>query len=274
MTQPRDPDTIIATWLDDGPIDLPDETRRAIVVGLRTQPRARQVAILRGLPVNSLSRFATAAVVLLAVGALSIFILSNRGGGPGGLPPPSVAPSASPAAIASRSPSVAPTASPVSTAGWVAFSSSRYGYQIARPSTYRATPATRGWVFATDRLDDTTTAADEFIDPAASYQIRLTAWAVDVPIGTSEDAWIAAYYQADPTPSCRVNVDALVPIIVDGHPGRKGIGACSDSQVFVFFDGRVHVFAIWRDSQEPLLDAFLSTVRFQSSAPSGSPGPS
>ena len=36
MTGPRDPDAIIATWLEDGPIDLPEETRRAIVVGLRT----------------------------------------------------------------------------------------------------------------------------------------------------------------------------------------------------------------------------------------------
>ena len=30
MTGPRDPDAIIANWLEDGPIDLPEETRRAI----------------------------------------------------------------------------------------------------------------------------------------------------------------------------------------------------------------------------------------------------
>jgi hypothetical protein len=86
MTQPRDPDAIIATWLDDGPIDLPEETRRAIVVGLRTQPRARPMAILGGLPVNPLTRFVAAAAIVLAVGGLSIFVLSNRSGGPGTAP--------------------------------------------------------------------------------------------------------------------------------------------------------------------------------------------
>jgi len=39
-------------------------------------------------------------------------------------------------------------------------------------------------------------------------------------------------------------------------------------------DGRIHVFSIWRENQEPLLRLFLSTVTFQASTPSGSPGPS
>ena len=31
MTTPRDPDEILAAWLDEGPTRLPDQTRRAIV---------------------------------------------------------------------------------------------------------------------------------------------------------------------------------------------------------------------------------------------------
>ena len=86
MNQPRDPDAIIATWLDDGPIELPDETRRAISVGLRTQPRLRRVAILGGSSMSPINRLAAAAVIVLAVGGLSIFVLANRGGDSGGVP--------------------------------------------------------------------------------------------------------------------------------------------------------------------------------------------
>ena len=95
MNGQRHVDTIIATWLDDGPVDLPIETRRAISVGLRTQPRARRMAFLGGFSMAPLPRVALATVVVLAVGAGSIFVISNRSSGPGGVPSPSVAPSAS-----------------------------------------------------------------------------------------------------------------------------------------------------------------------------------
>ncbi|HEX5824498.1 MAG TPA: hypothetical protein VFY18_08585 [Candidatus Limnocylindrales bacterium] len=270
MNQPRDPDVIIATWLDEGPIDLPEETRRAIVVGLRTQPRARQVAILRGLPVNPIARFATAAAIVLAVGGLSIFVLSNRGGGPGNLPSPSVPP------LSTASPS-SPTPSSAgfgSTAGWLTFTSSRYGYQIAYPPTWSATAATRDFVLATDRpnppLDG---AADHFLG-GAGEQIGVTTFAVDLAPGTTEDDWLSAYFNADPDPNCRANLAAMAVTTVDGHPGRIWTSNCFDSQAFVLVDTRIHVFSIWREKQEPLLRAFLSTVRFQTVSPSGIPGPS
>ena len=139
MTQPRDPDAIIATWLDDGPIDLPADTRRAIVVGLRTQPRARRMAILRGMPVNPLSRFLAAAAIVLAVGGLSIFVLSNRGSGPGALPTPSPAVSIAPSP--SAPPTASPSADPLDTATWKTYVSSRYGFSIAHPAGWAEVPA-------------------------------------------------------------------------------------------------------------------------------------
>ena len=37
MNAPRDPETVLAAWLDEGPTDLPDVTRRAILTaGLRS----------------------------------------------------------------------------------------------------------------------------------------------------------------------------------------------------------------------------------------------
>ena len=273
MTQPRDLDPIIATWLEDGPVELPAETRRAISVALRTQPRARQVAILRGLPMSAFSRFATAAAIVLAIGALSAYVLSNRASGPGATPVPSV--SAAPSATASPSPSPSPsaaptpTATPPSTAGWLPFTSSHYGYKIAYPPTSVATQATRDWVFAKDRLVPPAPggALDVFLGGPNGNQTAVIGFAVDVPAGTSEDAWLTSYYAGSgfcPT------MPTFLPITVDGHPGR--LDPCYDAQAFVFVGHRVYVFVIFRTGMQPLFKAFLSTVKFPATGPAGSPG--
>jgi hypothetical protein len=280
MNQQRDLDPIIATWLEEGPVDLPDETRRAIVVGLRTQPRARQVAILRGLPMFPLNRLVAAAAIVLAVGALSVFVLANRGGGPGGLSSPSGSPPTSTASPPSSPATAQSPGSSISTAAWVPFSSTRYAYQIAYPPTWSATASTRDFVLAKDRPDPPLDgAADHFLGGPvlggpAGEQIGVTTFAADLAPGTTEDDWMSAYYRAEPDPACRANLAAMALTTVDGHPGRIWTSTCFDSQAFVVVDGRIHVFSIWRENQEPLLRMFLSTVRFQAGTPSGSPGPS
>jgi hypothetical protein len=264
MNQPRDLDAIIATWLDDGPIDLPDETRRAIAVGLRTQPRARRVAILRGLPMFAFNRFATAAAIVLAVGAISALALANRSGGPGSLPSTSAAPTASPAVVPSSGQSAT---SSFSTASWDTFSSRRYGYDIKIPALWTASAkqSTRQWSLAVDQYDWLTSAADSFgPDP------HVTVFAVDVPAGTSNDAWIASYYGPDakgsPDPCQHVPVD-LATKQVDGHPvafwDEIAAGNCGGTSAFVFIGNRVDVFFIGRAGQQPLLEALLSTVKFR-----------
>jgi hypothetical protein len=269
MNQPRDLDAIIATWLDDGPIDLPDETRRAISVSLRTQPRARRMAILGGSSMFALNRIAAAAAVVLAVGALSAFVLANRVGGPGAAPTPlaSVAPSSTPPP--SPSPSIAPSPSPssISTAGWSTFSSSRYGYDIKIPASWTATAkqSTRQWSLAVDQKDWLTSAADSFgPDP------HVTVFAVDFPAGTSNDAWIASYYGPDakgsPDPCQHLPVD-LATKQVDGHPvafwDEVAAGDCEGTSAFVFIGNRGNVFFIGRTGQQPLLEALMSTVKFR-----------
>jgi hypothetical protein len=277
MSQPRDPDAIIATWLDHGPIDLPDETRRAISVGLRTQSRVRRAAILGGSSMYPLNRFVAAAAIVLAVVGLSAFVLSNRGGGgAGSTPGPSQ--STAPRPSSSSSTLQSPTAATMSTIGWIPFTASRYGYQIAHPPTWTEEPAARQWVFATDRLltqaDGMNGSADHFNGGPDGDQVGVTVFAVDVPSGTTDGQWITAYYQAEPDPNCRASLETLTSVTVDGQPGRISIDICNASQAFVFDGGRVYVVGIWRENQEPLLRGFLSTFTFPSSAPSGSPGPS
>jgi hypothetical protein len=271
MNQPRDPDAIIATWLDDGPLDLPGETRRAISVGLRTQPRARRMAILGGSSMSPLNRLAAAAAVVLAIGALSAFVLSNRAGGPGAIPSTSV--SAAPSATASPPSSpggASPSTDPLmSTVGWVPFTSARYGYQIAHPPSWSEDLATRDWALATDRgsnLQDGQ--VDGFLGGPDGGQVRVTGFAANVPAGTSEDAWLTSYYAGG---AYCATTPSFVPMTVDGHPGR--LDTCFDAQAFVFVGQRVYVFSIWRQEEQPLFRAFLSTVKLPASAPSGSPGP-
>ena len=274
MNQPRDPDTIIAAWLDDGPVDLPDETRRAISVGLRTQPRVRRMAILGGSSMSPINRLATAAAIVLAVGALSAFVLANRGGGPGGTPgpSPSAALAGSPSLAPSQSVSAAPTptATPPSTAGWLTFTSSHYGYTIAYPPTWTKTQATRVWDVATNPLLAPAPggALDVFEGNWSGVDTAVLGFAADVPAGTSADAWLASYYAGR---NMCPTMPTFVAIAVDSHPGM--LDPCYDAQAFVFVGNRVYIFVIFQQDQQPLFRAFLSTVKFPAIAPSGSPAP-
>lgn len=228
---------------------------------------------------NSSLKLATvAAAVVLAIGGAAWMLGQRPGSGVGGLPPPA---SPSPSVASSPFPSGSAAASPSSsaialkdTSNWVAFTSPRYGYQFSRPPSWVPTPATRNWVLKTDRLDMWTTASDQFVDPKAAYGILVSAWAVDVPPTTSDDEWITAFY-AGSTAGCGTLSSDVRQISVDGHAGRLVVNdPCSDAEAFVFIDGRVHVFAIWRDQQVPLLEAFLSTVKFVPTPPLGSAAPS
>ena len=205
MNQPRDLDPIIATWLDDGPIDLPDETRRAIAVGLRTQPRARRMAILGGSSMSPLNRLVAAAAIVLAVGGLSVFVLSNRGGGAGGTPTPSVVGGAVghafavPVAVGSRR---HPRRHSPSTAGWrhVHLDPLRLQDRVPTDVGGDAGDARLGAGHGPARTSgDRDATARSIIRGTrrrwpARRDDRVNGFAADVPDGTSEDAWLRRYY--------------------------------------------------------------------------------
>ena len=85
----------------------------------------------------------------------------------------------------------------------------------------------------------------------------MTGFATDVPAGTSEQAWLDAYYAG--AAFCPTN-PAFVSITVDGHPGL--LDPCYDAQAIVFIGKRVYVFAVQVTDSQPLFASFLSTVRF------------
>lgn len=78
MNQLRDPDVIIAAWLDDGPDDLPAATRRSIVVGMRAVSRRRPGPLPGGIQMPSVLRLAVAAALVVAVGAIALTVIAPR----------------------------------------------------------------------------------------------------------------------------------------------------------------------------------------------------
>lgn len=271
MTTPRDPDSILAGWLDEGPTRLPETTRRAIQVAIGTSQQKRRRTWLpwRTSSMNGYAR-AIAAIAIVALVGFAGLTFFRGSSGPGGVgpspaPPASIPPSST--ASPSSSPSIAPspTASPISTADWVPFTSTRYGYEIKIPPFWATAQSTRQWSLAVDQYDWLTSAADSFgSDP------HVTVFAVDVPAGTSNDAWIASYYGPDakgsPDPCQHRPVD-LGTKEIDGHPvafwNEVAAGQCEGTYAFVFVGSRVHVFYIGRAGQEPLFEALMSTVTFR-----------
>ena len=100
MTAQRDPDAILASWLEDGPTRLPESTKRAIAVTTRTTHQTRRPMWVpwRFPTMNGTTRFAIGAVAMVAValGALYLSIGPPSGGvgGPAGSPTPLLSPSA------------------------------------------------------------------------------------------------------------------------------------------------------------------------------------
>ena len=145
MTSPRDPDAILAAWLEEGPNQLPDTTRRAIAVGLRS---THQTGRVRDVPwwrnsMNPFARLAVASAAIVIVAGGAFYLLSPGNEGVLGPPP-----------AASRLPSAAPTVAPSATPGasaspnaWKTFTSTRFRYRLEVPA---------GWVhsFPVDDLPD------------------------------------------------------------------------------------------------------------------------
>ena len=130
-TSPRDPDAILAAWLEEGPNQLPNVTRRAIAVGLRSTRQTRRARLPNVVHPFARISVAAAAIVIVAGGAFYLLSPSNEGvlG-----PPPTASRSPSP------TPTVAPSAPPGESASpspWKSFTSLRFQYRLEVPA---------GWV--------------------------------------------------------------------------------------------------------------------------------
>jgi len=185
MTVKRDPDAILAAWLEEGPTALPEPTRRAISANTRSNHQSRRpIWASWRTPMNSLARMTVAAVaVVIAVGgALYLFGPSRPGNG------------AAPTAATSPTPS-ATSRPPQASDLMVTYTSRRYGYSIDIPETWSVTPATAPWSGAFQIGEDPQD-ADSFLAKGSSDDASVAIKAHALPAGTTAGAWLSSWERA------------------------------------------------------------------------------
>jgi hypothetical protein len=279
MNASRDPETILAAWLDEGPTDLPDATRRAILTALPTTSQARRglFAPRRFPRMNTYIRLAMAALVAVVAVGGALYVLGPSQYGSGApSPSPTLASTPGPSSALSG-PSPAPTLDPTS---WTTFTSSQYGLTIGHPADWRVLPATRAWSFQTDAENWLSPAEDAFFAPGDA--VRVAAWAVpltDPQMNQSWpdlERWVVDYCQRTKNTDCATIHDRVVPLCIekrDCHPALL-VPFADDVQAFgyggVLPEGMMVIVTVGRGESDPhvapyggathLLEAFLSTM--------------
>ena len=310
----RDPETILAAWLDDGPTDLPDVTRRAILTALPTTPQASRGLLARW-RFPHMSMFARGASVLVvaivAIGGLALVTGSLNGGGGTGPSPvpsapssppasPSAGPSAGPSAPASPSagPSFRPPGTPPPLPALNAtFISPTHGFQVKYPAGWTVTPGVGPWFLGTNR-EPGNPVSDAIVTPSGTYRMRLSGASIALPSGMTMDQFrsFASPYSSpfDPNPCpplaplpvpLKINAQATAgasPKPVEAVVSINGCAALADLggsiyDIEVIAGGRGYTFTL--DGQLTTADAlaWLATIELQparATSGSGLPSPS
>jgi len=283
MTAPRDPDAILAAWLEEGPLVLPQATKRAIAVTTRTTHRSRRPRWMpwRSPNMNTPIRFVLAGVAVLALAVTGMYLLNPTRDGPSVGSSSSASISPSPSLQSSASPPASSSAQQrLDTADWASYSSERYDFTIGHPAAWTVQPATRDWALDVDARDWRSNGQESFIEP--NDNIRVSAWSVATDGSTAikaggidVEAWVEAYCEASANTPCTGIADRAVPLCLewrDCHPGLL-VAFKDDVQAF-FTNGSpgapMVVVAVWWAESAPavapyggsrrLLEAFLSTM--------------
>ena len=286
MNVKRDPDAILAAWLEDGPNRLPDATKRAIAVTTRSTHQTRRPMWVpwRFPTMNGYARLALGAVAVVAVALGGLYLFNRSPGGGVGGPGPSVSSSASPSA--SPSPS---SSSPPALTG--TFTSDRYGISIDYPVGWITARATKPWTSGLPGTEDG--ARDTISDPLLGEHLFL-ALASQPLAGKSGEQWAAAISGLPEWGDACAPQDTR-PITIDGAAGVIVECAGRPIHAMTWAGERGFFVLLYRSGDEPWLDGVydrawfeqvLGTVTLQPedavtsspsaspSAPPVSPGPS
>ena len=283
----RDPDSVLAAWLDQGPTDLPDVTRRAILTAIPTTPQARRglLAPWRSTPMNMFARGAAVLVVaVVAIGALAFFASPRSGvGGPSPVSP-SASPTPSPSASAPPLPTLDAT-----------FISPSHGYQVKYPTGWIVTPGTGPWPLGTNR-EPGNPVSDAIISNSSTDRARFSGASLALPAGMTMDQFrsfaspYSAPFQSDPcTPIAPLPVPVMInyqaspatsPQPVEAVVGINGCHALAELGGYIYAmeviaGGRGYTFTL--DGHITTVDAlaWLATITLEpASAPTGSAVPS
>jgi hypothetical protein len=291
----RDPDSVLAAWLDEGPTDFPDVTRRAILTALPTTPQARH-GLFASWRFPHMNMFARGAAVLIlavvAIGGLALLAGPRGGvGGPGSSPLPSAPASAPPSP--SPVPSTAASAPPLPTLD-ATFVTPTYGYQVKYPTGWTVTQGTGPWPPGTERFPGDPV-SDAIVTPSGNDRVRLSGASIALPSGMTMDQFrafaspLSAPFNSDPcspvaplpTP---LTIAYRAPTVASPKPVEAvvGINGCNALAEFggyiydveVIAGGRGYTFTI--DGHITTADAlaWIATITLEpASAPTGSAAP-
>lgn len=178
MNVTRDPDSILDAWLDEGPTDLPDATRRAILSSLPTTPQARRGPLAPWRSTRMSMVAGAAAVLVVAIVGIGVLALEvGHGGNQVGGPSPTAIPSPTPFGL------------PLPTLD-ATFVSPAYGYQIRYSTGWLVTPGTPPWDVGTGVMPDNPT-TDKILSPVGTQRMRLSGASLLLPSGMTIDAFRA-----------------------------------------------------------------------------------
>lgn len=266
MNPPRERSAVVAAWLEEGPNELPDATRRAIAVDVRTTHQSRRSVWFRWrfptVDRLSLAALAAVAVMVVAIAGLAVSRIAPDGSYVGG-PPPGPSTSASPSPSPSGTPSAAPIPTtlrvPVMTEPYV---SALHGYSITLPADWSATPASQPWSPPAWKLGDSSAPFDFLGQEDQPPWVR--AASAPLPEGLPDvNHWIDEYLTFG-DPSCVPPRETQEPITIDGAPGRLW-DDCSEVEATVVLEDRVYMFTLYLDSDQvtngrELFDALAATI--------------
>ncbi len=275
MNVQRDPDAILAAWLDEGPARLPDATSRAIAVTTRTTHQTRRPRWVpwRYPTMNGTSRFALAAVAVVAVGLGGLYLLNPapQGGVGGG---PSASPTQSPTPSPSPSPSAA--APPALTGS---FTSTIHGISVSYPAGWTVENiATQPWTSRLPNECEPTSCGDQIAAVVSGSPFLNLA---SQPLGGQTGEQWATKTLNEPAfgASCP---PATEPVSIDGAPGMIAV-LCPEGGLtaLTWVDGRGYLIVLYDVDDKDWFKQILATVDLRpqdavtvSPSPRSSPSPS
>jgi hypothetical protein len=266
MNQPRERSAVVAAWLEEGPNELPESTRRAIAVDVRTTHQSRRTTWFpwRFPAVDRLSLVALAAVavMVLAVAGLGVSRIAPDGGNVGGPPPArSASPSPSPSDAPSADPAPIPTTLTIPPMQQT-FVSERHGYGISYPAGWSSSPATQTWWPPDWKAGRSPSEPFDFLDDGDGPP-WFRAASAPLPDGLlNVNDWIDEYLIFG-DPNCVPPRESQELISIDGAPGRIW-DDCGTVEATIVVDGRVYMFTLYVGegvtNGRELFDALAATI--------------
>jgi hypothetical protein len=288
MTTPRDPDAMIAAWIDEGPHELPESTRRAIAVTTRTTHQRRRGfgSPWRPFLMTPFARTVTA-VLLLAVGVAGAAFLLAPGSQVGG-PPSTAVPSSAPP---SESATVAPYPSELTVVDATQFAAP---FQITWDVDIRAQVKAdvvdifqqRGAgevlggmnVFNVDQVGRDPCTTNELLEQPVQTAQEFMDWLATIPKTTAGPVFsstsVGGYDALERTVSvgsldgCIDSTNLHSGIVSQYAPGGYFMGAGEQERwIALEVNGRLIVFVIWPAGLPTVAEAAaraLATVEFSS----------